>query len=333
MNEFIEVLVVDNDENFATECVDFLKMTCNVDAAFALTAEDAEEKLRVLPIKIVLLDYDMPVNGLDLFPRLQRIDPCIEFVFISAVAPNKVLYKAEKYPFAAKISKGTCYNELPELIPSLLMKYAKDSCKSGEVFFSEYKSRLFRRQRIEYSICSYSIVNKEYIFPDSWHTTHMVRAGEKLEHREEIDYEKLFDFSDNFKVDFGVDFGLNMEFNNSNFSSALSSKLESTIKSNYSERIKVAINRIREISLSNIKDDSDSSIVARYYDFANVYLEMKIRINKYCTCCNSNTILLTTAYFPIPKVAYRIRDYFDGQESRTIDSGFYETGFSAARLI
>lgn len=333
MDKFIEVLVVDNDENFATECVDFLKMTCNVEATFALTAKDAEEKLKVLPIKIVLLDYDMPVNGLDLFPRLHQIDSCIEFVFISAVASNKVLYEAEKYPFAAKISKAACFKELPELIPSLLMKYAKDSSKSSDVFFSEYKSRLLRRHKIEYSICSYNIINKEYIFPDSWHTTQMVHAGEKLEHREEIDYEKLFDFSDNFKVDFGADFGLNMEFNNSNFSTALSSKLENTIKSNYSERIKIAINRIREISLSTMKDDTNSSIVARYYDFANVYLEMKIRINKYCTCCNNNTILLTTAYFPIPKVAYRIRDYFDGKEPRIIDSGFYETGFSAARLV
>ena len=329
MNKYIEVLVVDNDENFATECVDFLKMTCNTDAAFALTAEDAEEKLKALPIKIVLLDYDMPVNGLDLFPRLQQIDSCIEVVFISAVASNDVLYKAEKYPFAAKISKAACFKELPELIPSLMMKYTKDSCKSSDVFFSEYKSKLFHKNRIEYSICSYSIIDKEYVFPDSWHTTQMIHAGEKLEHREEIDYEKLFDFSNNFKVDYGVD----LEFKNSSFLTALSSQLESSIKSNYSERIKVAINRIREISLSDKKDDSDSSIVARYYDFANVYLEMKIRINKYCTCCNSNTVLVTTAFFPIPKVAYRIREYFDGREPKIIDSGFYETGFSAARLI
>lgn len=329
MDKFIEVLIIDNDENFATECVDFLQMTCNVEADFALTAGDAEEKIKVLPIKIVLLDYDMPVNGLELFPRLQQIDSCIEFVFISSVASNDVLYKAEKYPFAAKISKASCFKELPELIPSLLMKYAKQSSKSSEVFFSEYKSKLFRRHKVEYSICSYSIVNKEYIFPDSWHTTQMIHAGEKVEHKEQIDYEKLFDFSDNFKLDYG----LNVELNNSNFSTALSSQLENTIKSNYSERIKIAINRIREISLSDKKDDSDSSIVARYYDFANVYLEMKIRINRYCTCCNSNTILVTTAYFPIPKVAYRIREYFDGKEPKIIDSGFYETGFSSARLV
>jgi len=329
MDNFIEVLVIDNDENFAAECVDFLQMTCNIESTFALTADDAVDKLKVLPVKIVLLDYDMPVNGLELFPRLQEIDPCIEFVFISAVASNEILYKAEKYPFAAKISKATCFKELPELIPTLLMKYAKHSSKSSEVFFTERKNKLLRGHKIEYSICSYSVINKEYIFPDSWHTTQMIHAGEKLEHREEIDYEKLFDFSDNFKLDYG----LNIELNNANFSTALSTQLESTIKSNYSERIKIAINRIREISLSDKKEDEDSSIVARYYDFANVYLEMKIRIHKHCTCCNSNTIFLTTAYFPIPKIAYRIREYFDGKEPKIIDSGFYETGFSAARLV
>ena len=332
MNDLNEVLIVDNDEYFATECVDFLQVMCNVRAVAALTAEEAEKRLKKYPIKIVLLDYDMPVNGLDLFPRLYKIDSSAQYVFISAVATNDVLYKSEKYPFAAKISKGTCYDELPELIPVLLMKYAKQFHTSSPVFFTEYKHKWFRPHKVEYSICSYSIINKEYIFPDSWHTTKMIQAGEKLTHQEEFDYEKIFNFSDNFKLDAGVNF----EFASNELAelkTALSTQLEESIQSDYSERIKIAINRIREVSLSEKESGTDDSIVARYYDFANVYLEMKIRIKKHCSCCDTDTILLTTAYFPIPKVAYRIREYFDGKNPKIIDSGFYETGFSAAPLM
>ena len=93
----------------------------------------------------------------------------------------------------------------------------------------------------------------------------------------------------------------------------------------------MAINRIRELSLS--ESDNEGAVVARYYDFASVYLEIKLRIKRHCTCCGSDNIFLATAYFPVPKVAYRIRDYYNGKDPKIIDSGFYETGFSAARLI
>ncbi len=329
MDNPIEILVIDNNEVFATECADFLRMTCKIGADYALTVTEAENKLKTLPIKIVLLDYDMPINGLDMFPSLHKIDSNIEFVFISAVATNDVLYKAEKYPFAAKISKASCFKELPELIPTLLMKYAKKFSGKGEIFLSQSKNKFFSSNKIEYSLLSYNIINREFIFPDSWHTTQMIQTGEKLEHKESIDYEKIFNFSNNFKVDCGF----NSELTSNNFSTALSTQLESNIQSNYSERIKVAINRIRELSLQDKENGNNYSIIARYYDFANVYLEMKIRINKHCTCCNCDSVILTTAYFPIPKVAYRIREYFDGKEPKEIDSGFYETGFSTARLV
>ena len=332
MSDLIEVLIIDNDKYFATECVDFLQVMCNVGAVAALSAHEAEEHLKKFPIKIILLDYDMPlVNGLDLFPRLQQIDPYAQYVFISAVATNDVVYKSQKYPFAARIPKGTWYDELPELIPVLLMKYAKQFHTSNPVFYTERKRRWFRSHKVEYSICSYSIVNEEYIVPGSWHTTQMIRSGEKITHTEDVDYEKMFSFSDNFKLDTGLNFELTGA-DLAELKTALSMQLEESIQSNYTERIKVAINRIREISLSEIESGKDEAIVARYYDFANVYLEMKIRIKRHCTCCDTDTILLTTAYFPIPKVAYKIREYFDGKDPKTIDSGFYETGFSAAPL-
>lgn len=330
MEKRTEVLVIDDNEGFAMECVEFLQNSCKVGADMALTVEEAENKLKKFPIKIILLDYDMPVNGLELFPKLKKIDSYVQIVFISAVATDAVLYESEKFPFATRIAKANCSKELPELIPSLLIKYNNDVVKKTEIFYTENKGFFFQKYKIEYSICSYEIINTNYIFSDSWHTSQMVQAGEKLKHEEEMDYEKIFSFTENFKI--STDFDMGLEDNNfTDLKIALSTQLEKNIKSEYSEKIKVAINRIRELSLS--ENDDDSSIVARYYDFANVYLEIKLRIKKHCTCCNSDNIFLTTVYFPVPKVAYRIREYYNGKNPKIIDSGFYETGFSAARLI
>ena len=328
--EKIEVLVVDDNEGFATECVEFLQNACKVGADMALTAEDAESKLRKYPIKIILLDYDMPVNGLELFPRLKKVDQCVEIVFISAVATDDVLYKSEKFPFATRVAKVNCFKELPELIPSLLLKYVNDNSKSTEVFYTESKGTFFKKYKVEYSICSYEIINTDYIYPESWHTSQMIQVGERLKNDETLDYEKILSFTENFIMETDFDIGLEDD-NCVPLKLALSTQLERNIKSEYSEKIKVAINRVRELSLPGNNDDS--SIVARFYDFTNVYLEMKIRIKKHCTCCNSDSILLATVYFPVPKVAYRIREYYNGEEPKIIDSGFYETGFSAARLI
>lgn len=95
MEKYIEILVIDDDEGFTTECVEFLQNKCNIGADKALTAEEAENKLENFPIKIILLDYDMPVNGLALFPRLKKIDPYVEIILL-VLWPQMTCYISQK---------------------------------------------------------------------------------------------------------------------------------------------------------------------------------------------------------------------------------------------
>lgn len=319
-----EVLVVDNIEDFADECVDFIHSKCGVGAIYALDADQAKEMLKQYPIKVILLDYDMPVTGLELFPIFKKIDQNVQIVFLSAVATENILYEAEKLPFAAKLAKSTCYERLPQLIPTLMLEYEKKiNSINNDVFYAEKKG-VFSRQFIEYSMVSYNIIDKEYIFPDSWKTSRMVKSGETVSEREEIDYERTFELSERFQLT--TDFETSIEQNQIlNLKAKLLTQLENSIKSGYTERIKGAISWMRELSLKG--DNNDPSIVSKFYDFAQVYMQLKIIIKKKCSCCNTESIVPTTVYFPVPRIKYRIREYYDGKIPKTIDSGIYEGGF------
>lgn len=320
MCQSIEVLVVDDNEDFASECVEFIESKCQVGAKMALNDQEALKDLKQYSIKIILLDYDMPVTGLSLFPELKKIDSKVKIVFISSVATADILFKANKLDFAARISKFNCYNELPELIPTLLLEYSKDIPVSGTEFYKEYRHKLFKSFSIAYSLLSYKVIEKEYIFPESWMTSQMIFSGETHSEKEELDFEKTFNFSDNFKITSDVQTG----FSNKaimDIKSSLSTQLESELKSEYTEKIKGAISWMRELSLPD-----DKQLISRFYDFAKVYSQIKVLIKKTCSCCDSVNVYPLTVYFPIPSIAYRIREYYDdGREPKTIDSGIYKS--------
>jgi len=324
-----EVLVIDNLLDFAEECVDFIRTQCGVGATYALDDVSAKEALRLNPIKVILLDYDMPVTGLALFPELKKIDPNVQIIFVSAVATTQVLFDADKLPFAAKMPKATCYEQLPQLIPSLMLEYAKQANSlRQQPFFTETRKALFVRQKIEYTALSYHIISKEHV--GSWQTTEMIRVGETLKRNNEIDFERTFALANSFQIasDLSADieekkiFGVKVN---------LSTQLERKVESGYSEKIKGAISLMQELTLSG--DNSDPLIKSRFYDFAQIYMEMKLVVQKVCSCCSNVSISPITVYFPLPRIQYRIREYYDGKEMKTIDTGICEGNLLARKQL
>lgn len=317
-----EVLVIDDVQDFAEELVDFIQ-NCGVDAMYALNSKNAIEAMKQNPIKIILLDYDLhePTTGLDLFSELKKIDPYVQIIFISAVATKKVLYEASDLPFAAEIEKVNLQKKLPQLIPTLLLEYAKKvKTRNQKIFFTEEKKSLFSSYKIEYSIVSFHIIEDEYVFPNSWKTYQMINQGETRSCNDNFDYDRTFELSHSFQL--SLDFESCIDpIQLFNLKTTLSSNMEKLIKSGYSEKIKTTINWMKELSLGG--KNSDPTIVSRYYDYAQLYKQIKIFVRKYCSCCNCESITPLTVYFPLASIKYRIREYHTEKEPTTIDSGVY----------
>lgn len=320
-----EVLIIDDTEDFAEEAVEYINLHCGIKAIYAPDGEQAIEKLKQNPIKIILLDYDFKKaeTGLDLFPKLKEIDPYVKIVFMSAVATAEVLYKAENYGFDAKIVKTALASTLPQLIPTLLLEYSKSfDTFNNKIFFSKKMHKLLSCYTVDYSIISYHILNKEYTYPDSWATYQMITSGETKTNQKEFEYEKTFELERNFNLETSFNSGIESD-QMLNFKTSLSTQLENVIKSGYTEKIKGTIKWMKELSLNeNIKNNS---IISRFYDYAQLYMQIKIFIKKTCSCCGEVSIFPITVYFPLPSIKYRIREYYDdeSQEPRTINTGIY----------
>lgn len=324
-NQLKEVLVIDDTEDFAEEAVEYINLHCGVKAIYASDGEQAIEKLKQNPIKIILLDYDFKKaeTGLDLFPKLKEIDPHVKIVFMSAVATTEVLYKAENYRFDAKIVKTALASTLPQLIPTLLIEYSNSfETTVNKIFFSKKNYKLISCYTVDYSIISYQILNKEYTYPDSWSTYQMITSGETKTNQKEFEYEKTFELERNFNFEnnFNFEMGSDQLFN---FKTKLSTQLENVIKSGYTEKISGTIRWMKELSLN--ENIQNNSIISRFYDYAQLYMQIKIFIKRTCSCCGDVSIFPITVYFPLPSIKYRIREYYDdeSQKSRTINTGIY----------
>lgn len=323
--KFKEILVIDNDVDFAEELVEFVRINCYIDAIYALNSRDAIELMKQNPIKIILLDYDLqePTNGLELFPELKKIDPNVQIVFISAVAPTEVVWQAGEMPFAARMVKTAINDRLLQVIPSLLLEYTKKASNGyQEVFFSELKGGLFSRYKIDYSIISYHIIEDEYVFPNHWRTYQMINLGEIQTTENVFDYDQSFELSQSFQLSSEFELGLEAP-QLLDLKSKLSLTVEKLIKSGYSEKIKTTITWMKKLSLGG--DNNDPSIVSRYYDYAQLYKQIKVFIKKSCSCCESESVIPLTIYFPLASIKYRIREYYIEKEPQTIDSGVYKS--------
>lgn len=173
-----------------------------------------------------------------------------------------------------------------------------------------------KKQRIEYTVAGYEILDNAYVFPNSWITRNLIERGTSLSLEEEIDVEKEFNFQEDFHIDNEQSLGL--EFDNiMSFKSGLTLKMEQDFQSKYIESLKKIINRKVHFE---IKDD-DERIVSRVYEYAKVFNMIKVFIQKTCSCCQSTSIDAVTVYLPIPVVKYRICEYFDDGNIKEIDSG------------
>ena len=322
-----DVLVVDDSIDQARECAELIRNRCGLSTTFATNAEKAIEIIKKHPIKVAVLDQVMaPISGTELFDMVRKFDDNIRMVLYSIQGTSADFAKAQQQGFDALLVK-TDWEKLPDTILSLCMKYSTMmSAVSGSVLLVDSKGR-FKKYSITYTMLHYTVLDAEFTYENKWITRQMIEAGEKVTLEKNIDYEKEFTFSDNFA--FKADF--TSEMSSEKFltlKTGLSSQLEEQIQSKYSERIKVAINRIRELTLPETSGQSPK-IVSRCYECAQVFLQIKAYIKKSFTCCGEDSIYATTVYFPVPRVKYRFVEYYEKGSPATIDSGICGAGYGA----
>lgn len=239
------VLLVDDNEYFAKEYAETLQNQCQTVVLYATTAEDALNIVRKNSIKVAILDQVMPTKGTELFKQLKEIDPNIKTILLTAEADKHDLTEATYIGFDNTLIKDECdMDRLPTLILLLIMKYnATHFSKKSSPFFIQEQGGLFgKKQRVEYTVVSYEIIDNEYVFPDSWLTRNLIERGTTLSLEEEINVEKEFNFKNNFHIENEQNVGIDLELT-LNFKTELTLKMEEDFQSTYTESLKRVINR------------------------------------------------------------------------------------------
>lgn len=313
------ILLVDDNEDFVKEYAEILQQQCNSKVLYATTAKEALDIVEKNPIKVVILDQVMPTKGTELFKQLRDIDDNLKTILLTAEADRHDLTEATNIGFDYALMKEDREMErIPTMVLLLIMKYnATDSSEKKKPFFVRKLGGIFsKKQRIEYTVVGYQILDEEYVFPNSWVTRNLIERGTSLSLEEEIDVEKEFNFQKDFCIDNEQSFGFEFEKNMS-FKSELTLKMEQDFQCKYIESLKKIINRKVHFE---IKED-DEKIVSRVYEYAKVFNMIKVFIRKACSCCQSMSIDAITVYLPIPVVKYRICEYFEDGEIKEIGSG------------
>ena len=101
----MKILLIDDDEWIRDSlCIFFESEGCQL-RAFE-TAEEALEELKNQPYDLIIVDYKLPgMNGLEFLNRIQRVNPNIIKVLISAFISNEVASEAKKLGIQDVIEK------------------------------------------------------------------------------------------------------------------------------------------------------------------------------------------------------------------------------------
>lgn len=313
------ILLVDDNVYFAKEYAETLQNQCQSTVLYATNAKDAMDMVKKNPIKVVILDQVMPTKGTELFKQLKKIDSNLKTILLTAEADKHDLTEATNIGFDhALMKEDTDMARLPIMILLLIMKYNSSSfCEKGAPFFVQENGGIFRKkQRVEYSVVDYEIIDDSYVFPDSWITRNLIERGTTLSLEEEINVEKEFNFQSDFYIDSEQILGFELE-SLINFKTNLTLKMEQDFHSTYTESLKKVINRKGQFE---IKEDV-VGIVSRVYEYAKVYNMIKVFLQKICSSCKSRSVDSITVYLPIPVVKYRIREYYDDGNIKELASG------------
>jgi len=242
VNTQIDVLVIDDLEDFAKTCAELIRIACRVNVAIATKPSIAEELVKNNRIKVIIFDYDFNIpgcTGIDLYKNLRAIDPDFKSILLTIEAGDgKILTDAHTLGFNHLMIKGNEDYLLQYRILSLINQYGaeKFSTHSREPFYSARIGGRFSKNFIHYYLQSIPIEFYEGNNDNSWYSSDELYAGEKKEISieeeffESEEFSKSFTFSANF--DWTTKLGL-PQFFVEEFSTKLSNAMQEIVTQNF----------------------------------------------------------------------------------------------------
>jgi CheY-like chemotaxis protein len=322
-----EVLVVDNDTGYAIECARLVSLRTKLQTT---STDDPYEAINIVKsnaIKVVILDQKMPKrDGTDLFKDLIRIDGSIKAIMLTAEANAKEVAEAYRIGFVNYVEKSN----VDSLSAHVLQQYSayltdieEKSQPTSAPLYKIINGLFWFRHTISYHLVSVSVINSEYILPDSWRTVTKINAGEQTTsvitkqigtkiviEKEEIN--KLYSvINAKTQIKFVPEFVAKIEETIENKFKSTQSYEQSTIES---------FEKVYKLPDEPI-DPNQNHVKSRLYEQAALYQQIRLIIKKTCSYCNSNEVFTIIINKPTSKIATRQIDHMSNGEVKTRETG------------
>jgi DNA-binding NtrC family response regulator len=120
INPLARILIVEDDEEMGSLLRDFVEEE-GFEADTVMNGYEAFRKLVKGPFDLIITDIRMPgLTGLDILPRIKKLQPEIPIIVITAFGSQEVYQKALERGATAYLEKPIYFHKLRELIHQMV---------------------------------------------------------------------------------------------------------------------------------------------------------------------------------------------------------------------
>lgn len=317
-----EILVVDDNMDFAQSAADLIQSTYGLVSISACNKTEVLEALQHYIIKVMVIDQVMPIiKGTELFQEINKTYPCIKAIMLTGEATSDELGKALNIGFSSYLNKKEI-TKLPDAVFKQYVEYEKHHSNNSinSLLFTERKYYIF--PIITYSLLSIDKINNNHVFEEKWKTAITIHTGEEQEFESTIDYEDEITISKDYENKIKGELDISSNNHIGTLKNTINAELNKRYSTQHTISNKACQKSKRKWSLPKEPEDTTvRHIVKRVIENAPIFNEYKIIIKKECRICKSSKIFPITIYKQTNKTKTRQIDYYsDGSKTET-DTG------------
>lgn len=320
-----DVLVVDDNAALAVQVAEILRRRTKLQVTSTDDPERALQLVREEPVKVVVLDQNMPKTGTDLFRELRAINPLLKAIMLTGEASATEVGDALSLGFTSYLEKAQTDQYAPVVMRAFL-QYQIDvadatHAESVPVFYESRKRFLFFGRRIDYKVLSVLLLDSDFVEEDSWRTVLQINAGEEQKHTAEVKQTSSIIIESQWQQSLKANVGLKaipMQ--------ELAAGLEATVSDSYKESSSEVSERRtaveRTYKLPPEPSDGSLYVKARNISQAPVYRRYLASMASTCDHCGVTTVYPVSFLRFANKYATRHEDIFSDGTRRVTDTGF-----------
>jgi len=329
----IEILVVDDIISAAREYERLLR-TADLAVASTDNPEVAIEIVEHNPVKVLVLDQRMPkMSGTELFRRLKKIDQFLQAIMLTGEASAAETADAFELGYSKFFDKRKPADALVAETIACYGKYmaavaaAKSEAAEQTSLLVKDKWSLAKRHVIEVQLVNLTVLDDNYIFPETWWTERQVKTGAPEIVGKSTEAVNSYSLDDTSEKVLNASLGPQLSTGAKSvvlaeLSGNLQKQVTRRLSQQYARQLTITETSKTKYHLPKESPDPEAlSLRARNYQRAPLFLKFRAVLRRTCGCCSASSYYAVTGYLRRDMDATRTVDYYNNGDEKIVMTG------------